>query len=206
MFFAENTYDEFSIDLSNLSFFSSIAGETNWPASLTKIIVTSGNKIPDNYFTKLPKGIELVFNETIMEVGARTFKEAAGFVIPSTVKKIGAEAYASLGKIGDSIALPEGLQELGDNAFQLTYFSTIYLPSTLTKLGKQLFSNYNTNNVLKDIYYNGTKNQWLSLTATTSNSQYDKWSYGLNYNYRLWCNDAVYYASFDLSQAHWENR
>jgi hypothetical protein len=200
---------ELSSNYAVADFFSFTKGyydsSLTFPSSLSTIIITKGNVIPKKFFSCIPSTITKIdFAEAIIEVQEEAFSSAeCGLILPSTVKKIGAYAYSYLGNIGDTITLHEGLEEIGDFAFSDTYFKTINLPSTLTKVGRGVFSNMNQHNTtLKTINMNGTKNKWLSIVQTG----YDSWDFGLSYGYKIYCTDAIYTSSLYSNECIWTDR
>lgn len=58
--------------------------------------------------------------------------------LPSTLKKIGANAFANFGM--ESINLPEGLEEIGREAFFGSSLTSVRLPESLKRLGYQAFA------------------------------------------------------------------
>ena len=190
------------------SFFASIPSYVQdnggIPDSLTTVIITKGSVIPYKFFSYLPATVtDIQFREPIVEVGQYGFAYAETFILPSTIKKIGKEAYSCIGNIGDSLTLHEGLQEIGEWAFGSTYFKEVNLPSSLTKIGRAAFGGINSDNsVLKTVNFNGTKEKWLSISGQDG---YDAWSYGLKYGYKVYCTDAYYTSSLYSSEAGWRD-
>ena len=189
-------------------FFSSIQSDVSnltVPSSLKTIEVTKGTVIPKQFFKGLGTVTNFIFDENITEVGESAFAGAGAFVCPSSVKKIGAFAYSEMGKIGDEITLPEGLEEINEWAFFYTYFKTINLPSTLKALGEAVFAGYaRSNNVLKTINFNGTKAKWISFAGEKPNGNYG-WAYNLEHGFKIYCTDAYYTDSLYSSECVWTN-
>ena len=72
------------------------------------------------------------------------------YVFPKTLKKIGEKAFYDRYLTG-TITLPEGLEEIGANAFAKNHIFSCTLPSTVTTLGSSAFS---SNSYLQDFTFN----------------------------------------------------
>ena len=162
----------------------SIDNSPNFPISLTTIDIKSGTVIPTEFFYGLPETITNInYAEEIVEIGDSAFMGSSIAInVPSTVKVIEDCAYSSIGILMDSVLIPEGVEKLGDLVFCRTYFKEIYLPSTLTSIGHGVFAD---NTKLKKIYFNETKNTWLSIVDST-------WDYSFTGSYEVICTDAIY--------------
>ena len=96
----------------------------------------------------------------VREIGEGAFRYATidSLRIPSSVQKIGKEAFLGLetdGKL-EELNLPEGLIEIDDGAFQYCPgLTSIILPSTLTTLGSGVF---HLCSAIKKVKVNGGKN------------------------------------------------
>lgn len=69
-------------------------------------------------------------------ISANKFVESVS--LPPTVRLIGCQAFAGCSKI-TSMTLPEGLEEIGDKAFQETKLKGLLLPSTVRFIGEAAF-------------------------------------------------------------------
>ena len=80
-----------------------------------------------------------ISNYRVTEIGANAFSGSSlkEVVLPSTLKKIGSEAFRNTQLT--SITLPEGLTEIGSYAFSDSSLKEVVLPSTLTKIGYNAF-------------------------------------------------------------------
>ncbi len=96
----------------------------------------------------------------VQEIGEGAFRYATidSLKIPSSIKKIGKEAFLGLetdGKL-EELNLPEGVEEIDDGAFQYCpSLTSIILPSTLTTLGSGVF---HLCSGIKKVKVNGGKN------------------------------------------------
>ena len=119
---------------------------------LTTIVVDAENPIYDSR-DGCNAVIETATNELILG--------GADSSIPSTVTSIGASAYQNRSGI-TSITIPSGVREIHISAFEeCSDLSTVTLPSSLNSIGWYVFSNCNN---LKDLYFDGSKTQWNSVT------------------------------------------
>ena len=93
-----------------------------------------------------------------------------------------------------TVTIEEGVQILNHNSLAYTQsLNTVYLPSTLTKMEKNVFSRnlfFGSNNDKKvlTIYYNGTMAQWKALV----NASEDDWHNGLLKNSKVICSDGYF--------------
>lgn len=191
----------------NFSMFAFLGDSSNIaPTALITIEITSGSVIPEGFFSYLPATVaNIIYCEPITEIGAYAFRGSSlNIVIPPTVKKIGKGAFEDMPSVSE-IVIPEGVEEIGDDAFCETtslYLKKVYLPSTLKKLGTHCFVyNYNFKHSVTEIYFAGTKAEWLALE---SSGTWNKNMYAGSPTYKLFCEDAV--CIFDDSNSgRWEN-
>ena len=79
--------------------------------------------------------------------------------IPSSVTHIGDDAFFNMAAL-DSVILHEGLQYIGESAFEcVSGLKQITLPSTIKKIGFRAF--YNSS--LQEVYYNGSPEDWKKV-------------------------------------------
>ena len=123
---------------------------------IEKVIISKGSGVMSSYFdsymatpwynTKM-NNISIIIEEGITNIGAYAFRDCnnlESIVIPSTVTNIGWYAF--------------------DSCYGMR---SITLPSSVTKVGYYAFVNCDN---LKDVYYYGTKDQWLDLSVDIRNS------------------------------------
>ena len=89
------------------------------------------NKKEEGYIDYIiPEGVKEIDNDTL-------FKYPKSIQIPVSVTRI--NKIDSICDGIDNMIIPEGVKELGDYCFSANEFSTISLPTTLTKIGIQCF-------------------------------------------------------------------
>ena len=70
------------------------------------------------------------------------WRSATAVYLPSTVKSIGNAAFSLCDNYdGFTISLPEGLERIGDYAFECCTISAFNIPSSVTEIGERAFSN-----------------------------------------------------------------
>ena len=94
--------------------------------------------------------------------------------LPSTLKSIYRNMFASCAAL-KTLVIPEGVKTIGYRAFWGCAFDSLSLPSTLTGIGKQLFTDGREDlpsSGATAISYNGTQAQWdaLILNEVTGNA------------------------------------
>lgn len=78
------------------------------------------------------------------------------------------ENYLEGNKEVTEIKVPEGITNIRYGAFvECSNLQTIYLPNTLQKIELNVFAGCD---LLKKVYYNGTKHQWRRIHKTTVNN------------------------------------
>ena len=101
----------------------------------------------------------------------------ANVVIPSNVKKISDYAFYYSNVKG--VVLPEGLIEIGKNAFELCYLGPeVTIPSTVTKIGNKAFYkviNWSTFNasLTKIVNKTGKKFDWKAITGGPTEATFE---------------------------------
>jgi len=103
--------------------------------------------------------------ESIGEYAFKNCRKLKQITIPLSVQNIEAWAFHKSGIT--SIVIPEGITWIRNNTFdQCDSLIEITLPRSLTVIGGDAFFNCKS---LKDVYYNGTEEQWEAI---------DIWTYG----------------------------
>ena len=137
-------------------------GSSNISTSLRVVNVTGGTKIAENAFAGCSSITTVKLCESITEIGAKAFNSCTylSSITLGGVTVIGESAFNYCNKL-NTVVLPEGLVEIGVNAFaSCSAMNQITIPKSLTKIGNGAF--YYCNN-LKNVYYNGTVEDWLNI-------------------------------------------
>ena len=138
----------------------------------------------------------LTLKEGIKEIGEEAFKGCSGISrieLPNGLKNVGEAAFSDcsgvreiiigsgLTKIpahlfsgcrSETLVIPEGVTSIGIGAFYGNKTVTsITLPSTLTSISKWAFTQCDK---LKDVYFNGTQEQWRAITKEKGNEPLTK--------------------------------
>ena len=106
--------------------------------------------------------------EGINTIGLNAFESCTSLsdiTIPSTVSNIGIKAFLRCSGLG-SLTVQNGTTTISKSAFDsCTNLKTVKIPSSVTSVGLSAFSQCSS---LSDVYYDGTSEQWNSLTASMS--------------------------------------
>ena len=120
-------------------------------SSIEEIIIPASVKTVENgAFGKCTNLKKLVLNEGLEVIGNSAFKALGAenivdFVVPSTVKKIGIEA---LPRSSRTLTVPNEIEELGDVCLIYNTFDEIRLPSTLKKMGADVFAHSHAKSIV----------------------------------------------------------
>ncbi|MFV0350820.1 MAG: leucine-rich repeat protein [Oscillospiraceae bacterium] len=112
--------------------------------SLRRITVYSNIEMGTNVYDGGKNITEVIVAEGVTEINKGLFyglENCETVVLPSTLRKIGAYAFDRLGynKPELSLTLPEGLEEIGEDAFVLANIVNLQIPSTVTTIGTRAF-------------------------------------------------------------------
>ncbi len=121
------------------------------------LTISGKGDMADYYVDQLPSGIwgtvapwgeywtqitKIVLKEGITSIGEAAFYRfwniAGEIKLPSTLKRIGADAFNGVFYGGD-LVIPEGVVSIGEWAFSNSYYNSLILPSTLEEMGKTAF-------------------------------------------------------------------
>lgn len=114
---------------------------------------------------------KLVLPTGINKLEEGVFAGCTGFTgelqIPRGVKCIEAFAFELCIGLDDSVNIAEGVEEIGYGAFHFCYaIKSVQIPSTMKKIGESAFYDLKA---LKDIWYNGTEENWLRIEIGRGN-------------------------------------
>ena len=111
----------------------------------------------------IPEGVTTIESEAFSKCSA-----LETIALPGSVKTIG-DAFKNCTSL-KTIVIPEGVTKINMMTFMnCTSLESITLPSTLTEVGGYAFKNCTT---LKDVYYNGTAEQWAKVTVNSNDNSY----------------------------------
>ncbi len=105
--------------------------------------------------------------------GANTYSDNSNYV-PNSLKEViltggdSIESHAFLGCSSlTSIKIPESVKNIGKYAFyNCGSLTRIVIPKSVTMIGNYAFANCNS---LKEVYYNGTSNEWNNISLGVQN-------------------------------------
>ena len=78
--------------------------------------------------------------DSVKTVGEWAFYQCEGFTglkLPAGLTKIEKLSFAFMAGLKTEVAIPEGVTEIGEGAFECSYMPSVRLPSTLKKIEKQ---------------------------------------------------------------------
>lgn len=143
--------------------------------------------IENGVFNKC-RGLKAVsIPSNVTSIGDYAFEnctELTSVVIPNSVMSIGIAAFARCTKLA-SITIPDSVTSIGESAFNgCTSFDGVIIPDNVTNIGrgalygctnlsiikigsgvKKIDSVFSWGDKLKQVIYNGTKEQWYSIIA-----------------------------------------
>ena len=143
--YAVSIFSVFTIALASDSDFSIENGvlKRYWGTGGTLVIPDGVTEIDSFAFANLSKPTTIVIPEGVTNIEPYAFssqRKLVGVTLPSTLKSIGDDAF--YGAAFTELKLPEGLEDIGENAF--TYcdkMTTLVLPQSLKSIGNHAFSN-----------------------------------------------------------------
>lgn len=130
------------------------------PESVTTIENRAFNSCEKLKNVSLPSGITVINDSVFSDC-----KALKKIDIPSNVKEIKAKAFYNCTSLKE-INLPDGLTKIGDSAFVgCESLTSIYIPKSVTSIGASAFNNY-----LKTVYFEGSEEEWNSITFGINNT------------------------------------
>ena len=125
----------------------------------------SAAQLGENLFFRCEKLTQVRLPAGISEIPDGTFNGReilTEFTVPDGVTRIGNHAFDGAG-IG-ALTVPEGVVYIGTNAFiYCPNLTSLTIPASVTELGTYPFGE---SELLKDIYYGGTRAQWRALIGS----------------------------------------
>ncbi|EJF39687.1 leucine rich repeat protein [Clostridium sp. MSTE9] len=93
-------------------------------------------------------------------VGKSYLFENGKYTIPSSVTKIGEEAFSQC--LLDDVTIPSNVTEIGNSAFEFTTnLTSVTIPKSVTNIGDNAFWDCKE---LTDVYYDGTQEDWNKIS------------------------------------------
>ena len=155
------------------------------PESVTSIGASAFRDCTNLSTINIPKGItsisdvvfcscglkQITIPEGVTSIGESAFsgcplKEVK---IPESVTFIGRAAFWNCGYL-TSINIPKGITSIEDSTFGATALTSIVIPAGVTSIGGDAFA---VCNKLKDVYFEGTKEQWQKIPIGMNNHGLD---------------------------------
>ena len=123
-------------------------------------------------FCKNLKTVTLHYGIEIIEDGAfRSCENLRNINIPSSVISIGNNAFCGCFSL-KNIVIPSSVKNIGEDAFlTCKNLKEIVIPDSIISIGKRAFSMCNN---LSNIFYGGTKDQWMELSRKMNFAFYPK--------------------------------
>ena len=113
----------------------------------------------------IPAGVTEI--ATAMFTGCHSLKRVD---IPSTVQIIGGRAFSWCRSL-KKIVVPDGVVKIGSYAFSNNKIEAVTLPASLSHIDFGAFSQCD---MLKDVYFNGKKEQWVKIRVDSYNENLKK--------------------------------
>jgi len=109
---------------------------------------------PESFAGK--KVFSLVLSDSLVTIGEGAFENCSllsgKVIIPSSVKSIGESAFRNCQSLSD-LTLSEGVESIGNNAFEFCAIENLTIPASVTTIGEKAFI---TCQNLKTVIFNGT--------------------------------------------------
>ena len=153
-------------DYSEYTYDAYIRGYTVYiPKTLTEIVITGGDRIPESAFSGLSSLTSIILPNTIKTIEEYAFYDCSGlktltlpksvttledhalgsmdglteFAIPETVTSIGSGIFSGCNNL-KKITVPKSITKLPSDAFSYLHITSISLPDTLTSIGSSAFN------------------------------------------------------------------
>ena len=120
-----------------------------------------------------------------------------GIEIPDTVNRIEKYAFYGCDKL-TSVTIPNGVREIGEYAFSGCNFTQITLPNTLEEIRESAFVLGELGEMLQNVYYNGTLNDWVSNISFSNDGSTPLHNIRSNANVYMLDNNGNYYRPTDI--------
>lgn len=137
--------------------------------SLTSVMLPNGiTEIADGLFSMCSNLVSVNIPKGVTCIGYGSFRGCAitSIEIPNSVTSIADEAFYCCPSL-TSITIPASVTSVGEYAFGACYsLSSVAIPDNLTNIAEGTFYECDS---LTDVYYNGTAEQWASVSIGEEN-------------------------------------
>ena len=134
------------------------------------VVIPNGvTKIPNDAFFRCQNITSVIITDSVISIGDSAFYSCdrlTSVSIPSGVTSIGLSAFSNCTSL-TSVVIKDGLRNIGQGAFGGCYrLIKVEIPVSVTTISEGAFANTG----VTDIYYQGTKSQWLAVAIADNNS------------------------------------
>lgn len=152
------------------------------PPYLTNVTIARG-KISSCAFRDCYRITHIILGDDVTEIDKRAFYECRtlrSVVIGNGVKNIGDNAFGGLNDL-EEVKLGDSVEKIGIEAFSYcTKLTSVNIPVGVTDIGYRVFQS----SAITEINYAGTKEQWKSITKSST------WDYETR-DYTVNCTDGT---------------
>ena len=136
----------------------------------TSMIPNGVTSIGDHAFRNCEGLTSIMIPDSVTSVGVDAFRNCEGLtsiMIPNSVTSISDGAFWGCTDLA-SITMPDSVTSIGRHAFEgCTSLTSITISDSLTSIGADAFLRCTS---LTDVYYTGTKKEWVAITIGTNNT------------------------------------
>jgi len=138
--------------------------------NLTNITIPNNvTSIGEGAFVACTSLTSIIIPDSVTSIGNSAFyycESLTSINIPNNIISIEEDTFADCFNLA-SIIIPDSVTSIGNYAFSCTSLASITIPDSVTSIGNSAFY-YCTS--LKDVYYNGTENDWHNITIGDDNT------------------------------------
>ena len=147
----------------------------SYAESIKKVTINDGaTSIGDWTFAFCESLTSIIIPDSVTSIGERAFYQCnslSSITLPSSITKIGNIAFASCNSL-TSITIPDRVTSIGEWSFYCCYsLIIITIPDSVTSIGDYAFYGCD---VLKTVYYTGTKKSWNNISIDNANDPLKK--------------------------------
>ena len=139
--------------------------------SLTSITISdSVTNIGDYAFYSCRSLTSITIPDSVTSIGTNTFNACinlTSITIPSSITNINKSAFSNCIQL-TTVKISNGVTSIGASAFEICpKLTTVTIPNSISNIDKSAF---NACDSLKNIYYNGTEEQWNKINIDDKNN------------------------------------